>query len=156
LFSGVRKNLDGIVLRGNIHIVLIGDPGIAKSQLLRTAIQLSPRGVFTSGKTSSAAGLTAAAVKDPLNDGWTLEGGAAVMASGGILAVDEIGQIREEDKSALHEVMEQGTVSIAKAGIVSKLQADCGFWSEGFRKTLEDGPIRKSIQFQRIRMRMLI
>jgi replicative DNA helicase Mcm len=136
LFSGVRKDLpDGTVLRGNIHIALIGDPGIAKSQLLRKAVHISPRGVFTSGKTSSAAGLTAAVVKDSLNDGWTLEGGAAVMASGGILAVDEIGQIREEDKSALHEVMEQGTVSIAKAGIVSKLQADCGLLAAGNPKT---------------------
>ena len=136
LFSGVRKDLpDGTVLRGNIHIALIGDPGIAKSQLLRKAIRISPRGVLTSGKTSSAAGLTAAVVKDPFNDGWTLEGGAAVMASGGILAVDEIGQIREEDKSALHEVMEQGTVSIAKAGIVSKLQADCGILAAGNPKT---------------------
>jgi replicative DNA helicase Mcm len=123
------------VLRGNIHIALIGDPGIAKSQLLRKAIHISPRGVFTSGKTSSAAGLTAAVVKDPFNDGWTLEGGAAVMASGGILAVDEIGQIREEDKSALHEVMEQGTVSIAKAGIVARLQADCGLLAAGNPKT---------------------
>ena len=136
LFSGVRKDLpDGTVLRGNIHIALIGDPGIAKSQLLRKAIHISPRGVFTSGKTSSAAGLTAAVVKDPLNDGWTLEGGAAVMASGGILAVDEIGQIREEDKSALHEVMEQGTVSVAKAGIVAMLQADCGILAAGNPKT---------------------
>ena len=98
---------------------------------MRKAIHISPRGVFTSGKTSSAAGLTAAVVKDPLNDAWTLEGGAAVMASGGILAVDEIGQIREEDKSALHEVMEQGTVSIAKAGIISKLRADCGLLAAG-------------------------
>ena len=136
LFSGVRKDLpDGTVLRGNIHVALIGDPGIAKSQLLRKAVDISPRGVLTSGKTSSAAGLTAAVVKDPFNDGWTLEGGAAVMASGGTLAVDEIGQIREEDKSALHEVMEQGTVSIAKAGIVSKLQADCGLLAAGNPKT---------------------
>jgi replicative DNA helicase Mcm len=132
LFSGVRKNLpDETVLRGNIHIALIGDPGNAKSQLLRKTVDISPRGVFTSGKTSSAAGLTAAVVKDPFYDGWTLEGGAAVMASGGILAVDEIGQIKEEDKSALHEVMEQGTGSIAKAGIVSMLQADCGLLAAG-------------------------
>ncbi len=139
LFSGVRKYLpDGTVLRGNIHIALIGDPGIAKSQLLRKSVHISPRGVFTSGtsgKTSSAAGLTAAVVKDPFNDGWTLEGGAAVMASGGILAVDEIGQIREEDKSALHEVMEQGTVHIAKAGINTMLQADCGLLAAGNPKT---------------------
>lgn len=135
-FSGVRKDLpDGTVLRGNIHIALIGDPGIAKSQLLRKAIRISPRGIFTSGKTSSAVGLTAAVVKDPFNDGWTLEGGASVMASGGILAVDEIGQIREEDKSALHEVMEQGTVTVNKAGINTMLQADCGLLAAGNPKT---------------------
>ena len=98
-------------------------------------MHISPRGVFTSGKTSSAAGHTAAVVKDSLNDGWTLEGGAAVMASGGILAVDEVGQIREEDKIALHEVMEQGTVSIAKAGLVSKLQSDCGLLAAGNPRT---------------------
>ena len=70
-------------------------------------------------------------MKDPLSDGWTLEGGAAVMASGGVLAIDEIGQAREEDKSALHEVMEQGTVSVSKAGIVATLRADCSVLAAG-------------------------
>jgi replicative DNA helicase Mcm len=132
LFSGVRKILpDGTTERGNIHAVLIGEPSTSKSQLLRKIVSLIPRGVFSSGQTSSGVGLTASVVRDPLSDGWILQGGAVVIASGGILAIDEIGQIKEEDKSALHEVMEQGTVSIAKAGIVSKLQADCAVLAAG-------------------------
>jgi replicative DNA helicase Mcm len=132
LFSGVRKILpDGTTLRGSIHTALIGDPSTAKSQLLRRIVILSPKGIFTSGKTASAAGLTAAVVKDPYKDGWTLEGGAAVMASGGVLAIDEIGQATEEDKSALHEVMEQQTVSISKAGIVATLRATCSILAGG-------------------------
>lgn len=126
-FGGVKKILpDGTVQRGEIHVQLIGDPGGAKTRFLMRAVQISPRGIFASGRSTSAAGLTAAAVKDPLNDGaWTLEGGAAVMASGGLLAIDEIGQARDEDKSALHEVMESGTISVAKAGNVATLKAEC-------------------------------
>lgn len=132
LFSGVRKELpDGTRRRGNINIALIGDPGVAKSQLVGCSADISPRGIFTSGKTVSSAGLTAAVVKDPLSSGWTLEGGAAVMASGGVLAIDEIGQAREEEKSALHEVMEQGRISISKAGIVATLRADCSVLAAG-------------------------
>lgn len=132
LFSGVRKKLpDETVLRGNINIAVIGDPGTSKSLLVRRTVSLSPRGVFTSGRSVSAAGLTAAVVKDELSDGWTLEGGAAVMASGGILGIDEIGHAKEEDKSALHEVMEQGTVTISKAGILATLKAECSVLAAG-------------------------
>lgn len=132
LFSGVRKVLpDGTILRGNINIALIGDPSTAKSQLVRYTTALSPRGVFTSGRSVSAAGLTAAVVKDDLSEGFTLEGGAAVVASGGILGIDEIGQARKEDKSALHEVMEQGTVTISKAGILATLKAECSVLAAG-------------------------
>lgn len=128
LFGGVEKFLpDGTKQRGAIHLGLIGDPGGAKTRFLKRAVQISPRGVYASGKSTSAAGLTAAAVKDPLNEGsWVLEGGAAVMASGGILAIDEAGQAKEEDKSALLEVMEDGTISVAKAGNVTTLKANCG------------------------------
>lgn len=127
LFSGVVKNLpDGSRIRGDIHVMLVGDPGIAKSQLLRYAVKLSPRGVFTSGRSASASGLTAAAVKDDLNDGrWTIEGGALVMADMGIAAVDEMDKMKSEDKSALHEAMEQQTISIAKAGIIATLKSRC-------------------------------
>lgn len=132
LFSGVRKVLpDGTVLRGNINVGIIGDPSTAKSQIVRWVAEVSPRGVFTSGKTVSAAGLTAAVVKDDLNDGWVIHGGAAVMASGGTLCIDEIGQAKAEDKSALHEVMEQGTVSVSKAGIIATLRADCSVLASG-------------------------
>jgi replicative DNA helicase Mcm len=127
LFSGVVKNLpDGSRIRGDIHMMLVGDPGIAKSQLLRYVVKLSPRGVFTSGRSASASGLTAAAVKDDMNDGrWTIEGGALVMADMGIAAVDEMDKMRTEDKSALHEAMEQQTISIAKAGIIATLKSRC-------------------------------
>lgn len=126
-FGGVKKILpDGTVQRGEIHVQLIGDPGGAKTRFLMRAVQISPRGIYASGRSTSAAGLTAAAVKDPLNEGtWVLEGGAAVRASGGLLAIDEIGQARDEDKSALHEVMESGTISVAKAGNVATLKAEC-------------------------------
>lgn len=132
LFTGVRKVLpDGTILRGNINVLLVGDPSTAKSQLLRKATALSLRGVFTSGRSASAAGLTAAVVNDELGDGWTLEGGAAVMAAGGLLGIDEIGQADEKDLSALHEVMEQGTISISKAGIVATLKAGCSVLAAG-------------------------
>jgi Predicted ATPase involved in replication control, Cdc46/Mcm family len=135
LFSGVKKELpDKTQLRGNIHVALIGDPGTAKSLLLRKIVKLSHRGVFTSGKMASAAGLTAAAVKDASGT-WTLEGGAAVMASGGLLAVDEIGQADPDDISALHEVMEQGTVSLSKAGNVATIRADCAVLAAGNPET---------------------
>ena len=127
LFSGVPKNLpDGSRVRGDIHMLLVGDPGIAKSQLLRYMVKLAPRGVFASGKSASSSGLTAAAVKDDLGDGrWTLEAGALVMADMGIAAIDEMDKMRTEDKSALHEAMEQQTISVAKAGIIATLKSRC-------------------------------
>ncbi|MBZ3935520.1 minichromosome maintenance protein MCM [Methanimicrococcus blatticola] len=127
LFSGVVKQFpDGTRTRGDIHVILVGDPGVAKSQLLRYIVKLSPRGVFASGKSASASGLTAAAVKDDMGDGrWTIEGGALVMADMGIAAVDEMDKMRDEDKSSLHEAMEQQTISIAKAGIIATLKSRC-------------------------------
>ncbi|MBC7114474.1 MAG: AAA family ATPase [Archaeoglobi archaeon] len=109
LFSGVPKILpDGSRIRGDIHILLVGDPGIAKSQLLRYVVQLAPRGIYTSGKSSTSAGLTATAVRDEFGEGrWTLEAGALVLADKGIAAVDEIDKMSPEDRSALHEAMEQ-------------------------------------------------
>ncbi len=109
LVSGFEKHLpDGARIRGDIHILLVGDPGIAKSQLLRYMIKISPRGIYTSGKSSTSAGLTATAVKDELGDGrWTIEAGALVLADKGIAAIDEMDKMDNEDKSALHEAMEQ-------------------------------------------------
>ncbi|WP_440952542.1 minichromosome maintenance protein MCM [Methanococcoides sp. FTZ1] len=127
LFSAVPKMLpDGSRVRGDIHILLVGDPGIAKSQLLRYMVKISPRGVFASGKSASSSGLTAAAVKDDLGDGrWTLEAGALVMADMGLASVDEMDKMSKEDKSALHEAMEQQTISVAKAGILATLKSRC-------------------------------
>lgn len=127
LFGGVAKSMpDGTKIRGDIHILLIGDPGTAKSQLLRYMAQLAPRGIYASGKSSSAAGLTAAAVKDEFGEGrWTLEAGALVLADKGIACIDELDKMSPQDRSSMHEAMEQQTVSVAKAGITATLQSRC-------------------------------
>lgn len=127
LFGGIAKEMpDGSTLRGDIHVLLVGDPGIAKSQLLRYVVKLSPRGIYTSGKSATSAGLTAAAVKDEFGDGkWTLEAGALVLADMGVAAVDEMDKMAKEDRSSLHEAMEQQTISIAKAGITATLKSRC-------------------------------
>lgn len=127
LFGGIAKEMpDGSHLRGDIHVMLVGDPGIAKSQILRYVVKLSPRGIYTSGKSSTSAGLTATAVKDEFGDGrWTLEAGALVLADMGIAAVDEMDKMRSEDRSALHEAMEQQSISVAKAGITATLKSRC-------------------------------
>ena len=127
LFGGITKNMpDGTHLRGDIHCLLIGDPGIAKSQILRYVVRLSPRGIYTSGQSSTSAGLTATAVKDEFGDGrWTLEAGALVLADMGIAAVDEMDKMNKEDRSALHEAMEQQSISVAKAGITATLKSRC-------------------------------
>ncbi len=127
LFGGISKEMpDGSHLRGDIHVLLIGDPGIAKSQLLRYVVKLSPRAIYTSGQSSTSAGLTATAVKDEFGDGrWTLEAGALVLADMGVAAVDEMDKMHKEDRSALHEAMEQQSISVAKAGITATLKSRC-------------------------------
>ena len=126
-FGGVTKELpDGTRIRGDIHMLMMGDPGLAKSQLLRSASRIAPRGVMATGKSTSAAGLTAAAVRDEFGEGrWSLEAGTLVLASGGIACIDEIDKMSEEDRSAMHEAMEQQTISIAKAGINAQLKSKC-------------------------------
>lgn len=127
LFGGIHKVYpDGSNGRGDIHILLVGDPGTAKSMLLKYMSDLSPRGIFTSGKSSSAAGLTAAVVKDEFGDGrYTLEAGVMVLADKGLACIDEMDKMNDTDRAAMHEAMEQQTVSIAKAGIQSTLQSRC-------------------------------
>jgi len=127
LFGGVeKKHPDGVRVRGDIHILLVGDPGVAKSQLLRYIADVAPRGIYTSGKGATAAGLTAAAVKDDFAGGrWVLEAGMLVLADGGMAVIDELDKMTPEDRSAMHETLEQGTTSIAKAGITATLNARC-------------------------------
>ena len=125
LFGGAVKELeDNTRLRGDIHILIVGDPGIGKSQILKYVSKLAPRSVYTSGKGTSGAGLTAAAVRDELG-GWSLEAGALVLGDQGNVCVDELDKMRSEDRSALHEALEQQTVSIAKAGIMATLNTRC-------------------------------
>ncbi len=131
LFGGVRKELPGEqLIRGNIHILLMGDPGVAKSQLLQAANRIAPKSIYIAGKTTTSVGLTASAVKEDFGEGaWSLKAGALVLASGGICMTDELDKMTDEDRSALHEAMEQGTVSVAKAGIVSRFKADTSILS---------------------------
>lgn len=126
LFGGVRKNLPGDTkIRGNIHVLLVGDPGTGKSMLLHATDKIAPKSVYVSGKGSSSAGLTASAVKDDFGEGgWTLKAGALVLASGGMVMVDEFDKMEPEDRSAMHEAMEQGQVSVAKAGMVTRFKTD--------------------------------
>ncbi|KAL1129938.1 hypothetical protein AAG570_012882 [Ranatra chinensis] len=126
LFGGSRKRTpDGICRRGDINILLIGDPGTAKSQLLKFVEKTSPIGMYTSGKGSSAAGLTASVVKDPHSNNFVMEGGAMVLADGGVVCIDEFDKMREDDRVVMHEAMEQQTISIAKAGITTTLNSRC-------------------------------
>ncbi|MFX1258151.1 MAG: LAGLIDADG family homing endonuclease [Promethearchaeota archaeon] len=108
LFSGTRKKMSGgNYKRGDIHVLFVGDPGTGKSQILKSAVEVSPRGLYTSGKGSTAVGLTAAVLKDPETGQMSLEAGAVVLANGGVAAIDEFDKMDTADRSALHEAMEQ-------------------------------------------------
>ena len=112
---------DGTRIRGDTHILMTGDPGVAKSAILKWVANVAPRGLYTSGKKATGAGLTAAAVRDEFGGGWTLDAGALVIADGGIACIDEFEKMGDEDRSAILESMEQQTISVAKAGIVATL-----------------------------------
>lgn len=127
LFGGVEiVNLDGTKMRGDIHILMVGDPATAKTQILIAISELAPRGLYVQGRQTTAAGLTAAAVKDQFSgERWSLEAGAMVLADKGTLCISDFQNMSEEDRTAMHDALEQQVVSIAKAGITAKLNARC-------------------------------
>ncbi|KAJ1977516.1 MCM DNA helicase complex subunit [Dimargaris xerosporica] len=126
MFGGVPKDVRGkLRLRGDINVLMLGDPGTAKSQLLKYVEKTAHRAVFTTGQGASAVGLTASVRKDPITREWTLEGGALVLADKGVCLIDEFDKMNDADRTSIHEAMEQQSISISKAGIVTSLQARC-------------------------------
>lgn len=126
LFGGTpgKSMTGGAPIRDDIHILLIGDPGSAKTRFLQSMVSIAPKGLYVSGKSVTGVGLTASAEKDEMGDGgWTLKAGALVIASGGVAGVDEFDKIDDTERAAMHEVMESQSVSVAKAGIVAKFKA---------------------------------
>ena len=124
LFGGVKKfRSDNTKMRGDIHVLLVGDPGVAKSVILSFISGVAPKARYVSGKSSTGAGLTATVVKDELLRGWSLEAGAMVLANKGIVCIDEFDKMDEEDRSTMHEAMEQQTVTISKATVQATLRS---------------------------------
>lgn len=125
LFGAAKKTRsDGTKTRGDIHVLLVGDPGVAKSVMLKFISGIAPKGRYVSGKSSSGAGLTATVVKDEFMRGWALEAGAMVLSNHGQVCIDELEKMDENDRSTMHEAMEQQTVTISKANVQASLRAE--------------------------------
>lgn len=139
--SVTKKLADGSNRRGDINIFLVGDPGTAKSEMLKFAAKIAPRGLYTSGRGTTAAGLTAAVIRDKSGI-MMLEAGAVVLGDQGLVCIDEFDKIKSEDRSALHEVMEQQTCSVAKGGIVATLNARTSILSAANPKYGKYDPFR--------------
>jgi replicative DNA helicase Mcm len=132
LFGGVKKQkIDGTVTRGDMHILLIGDPGVAKSVTLKFISKIAPKGRYVVGKSTSGAGLTATVVRDEFLKGWSLEAGAMVLSNKGIVCIDEIEKMDPQDRSAMHEAMEQQSVTISKANVQASLRAETSVLAAG-------------------------
>ncbi len=132
LFSGVKKiKSDGGKSRGNIHVLLVGDPGVAKSVTLKFISTIAPKGRYVSGKATTGAGLTASVIKDEFLKGWSLEAGAMVLANKGTVCIDEIEKMDEHDRSTMHEAMEQQTVTISKANVQATLRSETSVLAAG-------------------------
>lgn len=126
LFAGMEKqNKNKHRVRGDINILILGDPGLGKSQFLKYVEKVAFRAVYATGKGASAVGLTASVRRDPVTREWTLEGGALVLADRGICLIDEFDKMNDQDRTSIHEAMEQQSISISKAGIITTLQARC-------------------------------
>ncbi|OYT34305.1 MAG: AAA family ATPase [Candidatus Aenigmarchaeota archaeon ex4484_52] len=124
LFGGSRKERsDGVTTRGDIHIFLVGDPGSGKSQILKYISKLAPKARYIVGKSTSGAGITATVVKDEFMRGWALEAGALVLANKGIALIDELDKMSKDDRSSMHEALEQQTITISKANVQATLHA---------------------------------
>ncbi len=142
LFSGVRKKRsDGGKTRGDIHVLLVGDPGVAKSVTLKFVSRIAPKGRYVSGKAATGAGLTAAVVKDEFLKGWSLEAGAMVLSNKGTVCIDEIEKMDEHDRSTMHESMEQQTVTISKANIQATLRSETSVLAAGNPKLGRFDPV---------------